>query len=911
MDLLSQSTSTLQRQKSSRGKTMRRLTASFLIFLVFASITTGLYATTNFEGENNGSGYSPSTATTGTPVQAFPSNFDRLYTNTPYNITTTVPPSALYESASCVQTYNGVQYANTSISIGVFNATYSFTNIAHGAKDPEFTDGTGKYDVQDYTGHNNTFRALMDTTGGNYEIVSQTMADQMTTMNFSFWFLTSAISGGAGIAEYFNLLDAGGASLIHIERYDNHFDLSCNGVGLTRLYTGVSAGTWYYLSIGIDFATKAVVVDINLARVGTFTASAALTKINKFSLSAYYNYVYKFYLDAIDYSFDPQFSYLRNYNQLLNFTSTFLAAGTYTYQFLAWLSGTRYDYPQTFMVVSDSPPANTAYDLDVLAAEYDLTVKNYLAITYTFHMRLLTTDSETYRVHFRSLSDFGDGINRYTIEKGDGSAALYWDEAPNGDYVQDPLLQADDALATSNVTFPFVIHSQYPIENGKLNWEVWLGSNMVPFSFQWPYNGKTDSSGAGIIRETRELIYDDPIDGLYYVQGVSATTYAMAPVDSYITNNYGIASMNFYPVAMGFTILGNTIIDDPVAARYGNYFSIEYYSTSYWNRVVSSGVVNREFNVILNASNQLVNALVSGITIGVCLWNNWQHTYLNYTQNIFSIPIGSRVTKIDYFAWNSTGDLIGTTTDVDPSITSVQLAIPSSYAHRVVYFAAFSNDGLGIPAETVRLYINGTRREWGPVDLSGSWFNVTVLDYINDSQYSDVLDLSHTSEINVFIQISEMGIINLERNESITVEISKGGILLQNQTIPALSFLSFRFTDGNYSVNCTFANGTVETRLVDVLASGTDLTTYKLNFGLFEEAMPPDLSDVKPGWIELGITLIVMVGIAVLIIALVVVAWRSSDRKYKRLVRQREETKLQSTYGIHSGVDRKQRYSGT
>ncbi len=856
------------------SKTKRLVIGGFLILFMFLFVLPMFTHDSHFEATAQ-----PSIAATGTPLTAYPNNFDRLYTNTPYNITTTVPPT-LYESASCVQTFNGVQYANTSTSIGVFNATYSFNEIAHGAKDARFTDGTGKYDIQDYIAHNNTFRALMDTTGGNYEIVSQSMVDQTTTMNVSFWFLTSAISGGAGIAEYLDWIDNGGASSLHIERYDNHFDFSCNGVGLTRLFTGVSTGTWYYFSIGIDFATKAVNVDINLARVGTFTASAALTKINKFALSAYYNYVYKFYLDAIDYSFDPQFSYLRNYNQLLNFTTTFLAAGTYTYQILAWLSGTRYDYPQTFMVVSDyvAPPTNTAYDLDVLAAEYDLTVKNYLAITYTFHMRLLTTDSETYRVHFRSLSDFGDGVNRYTIEKGDGSAALYWDEAPNGDYVQDPLLQADDALAISNVTFPFEIHSQYPIENGKLNWEVWLGSNMVPFSFQWPYNGKTDASGTGILRETRELIYDDPIAGLYYVQGVSATTYAMAPVDTYITNNYAVSSMNFYPVMMGFTILGNTITDDPVAARYGNYFSIEYYSTTYWNRVVSSGVVNREFNVILNASNQLVNALVSGITIGVCLWNNWQHTYLNFTQNIFSIPIGSRVTKIDYYAWNITGDLIGSNTDVDPSLTSVPLAIPSSYAHKNVYFALFSNDGLGIQQDAVRLYINGSRKAWGFVDVTG-FANITVLDYVGDVQFSQITDLSNITEMNVFVNIATVIIQNSMRNESIAIAIRKNGILLQNQTIGQGNALIFRFTSGSYEINCTYANGTVEIRSLDVIG-GTDLKTYPMVFGLWTEAPLPENASTESPQNAIWAAVLIAVGFFVVLAALN----RTQRRKLNRRI---------------------------
>jgi len=216
-------------------------------------------------------------------------------------------------------------------------------------------------------------------------------------------------------------------------------------------------------------------------------------------------------------------------------------------------------------------------------------------------------------------------------------------------------------------------------------------------------------------------------------------------------------------------------------------------------------------------------------------------------------------------------------------VESITIAGAAQYimntSYHTIFFSCFSNDGLGVPVETCRLFVNQSsslmvRVPWGPVELLGIT-NVTVLDYLNDTQYSAIVDLSHVTEMCIFVNIATVITNNLMRNESIALAIYKYGILLQNQTIGPASGLYFRFTNGNYTVNCTYANGTIETRSVEVIANSSDLKTYTLNFGHYTDPLPQEIP--KPGFQEI-IILIACILIAVVIAVTIFALYQRSRR---------------------------------
>ncbi len=193
---------------------------------------------------------------------------------------------------------------------------------------------------------------------------------------------------------------------------------------------------------------------------------------------------------------------------------------------------------------------------------------------------------------------------------------------------------------------------------------------------------------------------------------------------------------------------------------------------------------------------------------------------------------------VEYMLWNGTYQLNYTQEELNQPI-SINLDVTSasiyniSTAYRTTFFSCFTNDALGLPQDTVRLYLNSSRKSWGPVEVLGVT-NITALDYIGDVQYSGIMDLSGVTEFNVFVNIATIVTNNLSNEQDLTIAISKNGTLLQNQTISHGASLVFRFTNGHYNLNCTWENGTMETHAVDVLASGTNLTTYTVALGTHE-----------------------------------------------------------------------------
>jgi len=340
-------------------------------------------------------------------------------------------------------------------------------------------------------------------------------------------------------------------------------------------------------------------------------------------------------------------------------------------------------------------------------------------------------------------------------------------------------------------------------------------------------------------------------------------------------------------------------------------------------------------------------------------------------------------------------------------------------SYRSIYFSAFSNDGQGVPTDSVRLYVDYYRQSWGPVEILGPNHNVTVLDYFNDTVYSQVLDLSTYSEFNVFVSECWMSLYNNNTQDYYTFSIVKNNTMLLTQAVAPQNFLLFRFTIGTYNVTAFYQNGTMfESRNISLLENSSNLLSFGvialdftsvyasqlynyalfrdlivwspnladdyamfyavqivnylnctgtvyfeylgtvtsvtvsanqpylqplyvprgaqyrlyengtdtyltswtpvsanvtasgyvvLDFGTFTSPSPPDLSTVKPSWIEIVIALVFVIAVFGVVVTIIVIAWRNSSKRYRKLAMRQEESKNKALYGIDTSIDRRLR----
>jgi hypothetical protein len=222
-------------------------------------------------------------------------------------------------------------------------------------------------------------------------------------------------------------------------------------------------------------------------------------------------------------------------------------------------------------------------------------------------------------------------------------------------------------------------------------------------------------------------------------------------------------------------------------------------------------------------------------------------------------------TEAELFLGGGTYQLLYTQTETMTPITynfvlagAMRYVMNTSY--RSIYFSAFSNDGQGVPTDSVRLYVDYFRQSWGPVEILGPNHNVTVLDYFNDIVYSQVLDLSAYSEFNVFVNIAWMSLYNNNTQDYYTFSIVKNNTMLLTQAIAPQNFLLFRFTTGTYNVTAFYQNGSLfESHNITLAENSSNLLSFGViapdftsvyasqlyNYALFRNLIPwsPNLPD--------------------------------------------------------------------
>jgi hypothetical protein len=219
----------------------------------------------------------------------------------------------------------------------------------------------------------------------------------------------------------------------------------------------------------------------------------------------------------------------------------------------------------------------------------------------------------------------------------------------------------------------------------------------------------------------------------------------------------------------------------------------------------------------------------------------------SYSQYLAQDEIAEYSLFAGTYTLNYTNNELGTDVSVNLTVAAPMLyTLNTSY--RSIYFSCFSNDLLGMPLESVRLFLDGTRKEWGPVEILGNSTTIQVCDYFGDTVYAATVDLSLYTEFNVFLNMATLMIGN-NFNETLTIEIRKSGTLLLKQAIGEQDALLFRFTTGTYFIRALYQNGTQvgDEKTVTLTANSTEL----VSFGWYSATITPQVD--ASGWWLFGI----------------------------------------------------------
>jgi hypothetical protein len=185
-----------------------------------------------------------------------------------------------------------------------------------------------------------------------------------------------------------------------------------------------------------------------------------------------------------------------------------------------------------------------------------------------------------------------------------------------------------------------------------------------------------------------------------------------------------------------------------------------------------------------------------------------------------------------------------------------------------VYFSAFTIEGIGLPHDAVRLFIDNERKGWGPVELLGDVHLVEALDYFGQEVFSESVNLGRLSEYNVLCNIYTL-IINNNYSVSMEIVISREGVELRN-VVPSQSALLFQmFANVEYEIKVYFTNGTLA-KTVSVLL---DEVVTTITFGQFEEVTTEDIKREVGDAIQtgdrvlFGVIIVVVIGLSMFFLA--------------------------------------------
>ncbi|KKN47245.1 hypothetical protein LCGC14_0664660, partial [marine sediment metagenome] len=246
---------------------------------------------------------------------------------------------------------------------------------------------------------------------------------------------------------------------------------------------------------------------------------------------------------------------------------------------------------------------------------------------------------------------------------------------------------------------------------------------------------------------------------------------------------------------------------------YYNVMVFDWFNITIYNVNVTSITPNTaEYNIIITVFELQIRHLgVENSNLSIS--ETTTHSFINFSMSpdsLTSYILADSVYNITW--WNGeNGVAIVHTITLN---TNYILTLNSTYY--TIYFGLFTYDGLGLDRDLVRFYIrdDGTeyeRRDFGRNLVKSETADLLVLDYFNNTLASETIDASVYSEYNIYVEVYSLYILNQFTYYDLVFNITQvGSGYNMSQLIPSASALLYRFIPNlNYTINCTYVNGTV------------------------------------------------------------------------------------------------------
>jgi len=191
----------------------------------------------------------------------------------------------------------------------------------------------------------------------------------------------------------------------------------------------------------------------------------------------------------------------------------------------------------------------------------------------------------------------------------------------------------------------------------------------------------------------------------------------------------------------------------------------------------------------------------------------------------------------DNYVFDYTNNEDGSSDTININLNQDRVYILNS-TYYTTYFSLYDQNGVRLDDSLFSLYLNGTRKDFGFVELESLDVLILVHDYLNFTAFNSIITLSGSTEYNIIITVYELQIRHLARvssNISISETTTHNHI---NFSMSPISLNKYILSDSTYNVTWTNSeNGisiiydiTLNTNYILTL----NTTYYDIFFSLFD-----------------------------------------------------------------------------
>jgi hypothetical protein len=248
---------------------------------------------------------------------------------------------------------------------------------------------------------------------------------------------------------------------------------------------------------------------------------------------------------------------------------------------------------------------------------------------------------------------------------------------------------------------------------------------------------------------------------------------------------------------------------------------------------VNSTLYTQTLTVISNIAN--INSTLYSQTISILTEiNNINSTLYNQGISILS--------NITY----TNSNINNTRTEIMTAITYLNSTIWNQTMLHTIHFALADQAGIGLPWETFRVIINGTRQYDTFIDdvLNGTVLSIEVTDYYNTSLYTGDYLITEEREIAMFIPVYWVYFKN-DGGYPALVTLERNGIDGLEFTVPVDAMVLFRLTSGSYEVTVRYHEVEYEQDPTDPISGTSEPTKIAFQGRMTVSARLPTLIDAS------------------------------------------------------------------